>query len=96
MLRSERQQISLQVHYSLIFLGNENLICKSLSHKSVYITHYESGVHKFSRNLLAIPKFLSTRWVTNNCHNDDPQMLGSTVRYLVTTAIWLPEFAHKF
>ena len=56
-LWSARQQIFLQVQYSLIFLGNVILNCKFLSLKRVYITHYKPGVHKFSRNLWAIPKF---------------------------------------
>ena len=50
-LWSARQQMFLQVHYSFIFLGNVILICKSLSHKGMYITHYKSGVNKFFRNL---------------------------------------------
>jgi hypothetical protein len=56
-LWSARQQIFLQVPYSLIFLGNVILICKSLSHKSMCITHYKPGVNKFSRHLWAVPKF---------------------------------------
>jgi hypothetical protein len=93
---SARQQIFFQVQHSLIFLGNVILICKSLSHKSTYITHYKPGVHSFPEIYELFQDSRRQMGDTNNCRNEDLQILCSTVRCLVITAIWLPEFAHKF
>jgi len=54
-----------------------------------------AGVHKFSNNLEATPKFKGARRVTiSKSYAEDPQTLGATAENLVTKAASCPGFVH--
>jgi hypothetical protein len=54
-----------------------------------------AGVHKFSNNLEATPKFEDVRRVTiSKSYAEDSQTLSATAENLVARTAWCPGFLH--
>jgi len=58
---------------------------------------YKAGVHKFSKCVEAVLKLLSPRgWQKNKFCIEDWQVLGSALKNLVATVMWLLEIIHHW